>query len=215
MAKADGMSNQDILKEVKRTIPGAATIRKLHSGDIDVTVPDVETKDRAQGIQPTESIKIHRKDYLVEVTGVPLTLQVADGPQANNSELATEICEGSKSLTPELKIIRVRWLYDQARLKRMRKEGKTHGSLLIGLPTQKMQKKAVQGGLVIQAQLHDARLFEMAMIEVQCFRCSGWGHTQAACKKHARCGQCAGPHQTAKCLKQSVSYVNCGKKYRA
>ena len=116
MAKADEMSNQEILKEVKKTIPGAAAVRKLHSGDIDVTVPDVATKDRAQGILSTESIKIHKKDYLVEVTGVPLTLQVADGPQANNGTLAAEICESSKSLTLGLKIIRIRWLYDQTRL---------------------------------------------------------------------------------------------------
>jgi hypothetical protein len=215
MTKAEEMSNQEILKEVKKTIPGAAAIRKLHSGDIDVTVPDVATKDRAQGILSTDSIKIHKKDYLVEVTGVPINLQVADGPQANNSELATEICEASKSLTPGLKITRVRWLYDQARLSRMRKEGKTHGSLLVGFPTQEMQKKAVQGGLVIQAQLHDARLFEMAMIEVQCFRCYGWGHTQAVCKKKARCGRCAGPHQTNNCPQESVSCINCGKKHRA
>ena len=41
------MNNQEILKEVKRTILGAAAIRKLYSGDIDVIVPDVATKDRA------------------------------------------------------------------------------------------------------------------------------------------------------------------------
>ena len=68
------MDNQEILKKVKKTIPGAAAIRKLRSGDIDVIVPNVVTKDRAQGILSTESIKIHKKDYLIEVIGVPLTL---------------------------------------------------------------------------------------------------------------------------------------------
>jgi len=41
------MGNEEILKEVKKTISGAATIRVLHSGDIDVTVPDEASKDRA------------------------------------------------------------------------------------------------------------------------------------------------------------------------
>ena len=47
MAKADEMSNQEILKEVKKTIPGAAAVRKLYSGDIDVTIPDVVIKNKA------------------------------------------------------------------------------------------------------------------------------------------------------------------------
>ena len=40
-------TNEDILKEVKKTISGAATVRVLNSGDIDITVPDKTTKDRA------------------------------------------------------------------------------------------------------------------------------------------------------------------------
>ena len=136
MAKAEGMDNQEILKEVKKTIPGAAAIRKLHSGDIDVTVPDVATKDRAQGILPTECIRIHKKDYLVEVTGVPLTLQVAGGAQANNNTLATEICEASRSLTPGLKPKRLASIHPSTRsvpsvpLRMANANGKTHSPAL-------------------------------------------------------------------------------------
>ena len=40
-------TNEDILKEVKKTISGVATVRVLNSGDIDITVPDKTTKDKA------------------------------------------------------------------------------------------------------------------------------------------------------------------------
>ena len=50
MAQAKGLSNDEILKEVKKTISGPATIRVLHSGDINVTVSDESSKDRAQGL---------------------------------------------------------------------------------------------------------------------------------------------------------------------
>ena len=44
----------------------------------------------------------------MEVTGVPLSLEVVGGPQANNNILVTEIYKASKSLTPGLKITRVK-----------------------------------------------------------------------------------------------------------
>jgi hypothetical protein len=40
------MGNEEILKEVKKTISETAIIHVLHSGDIDVTVPDEVSKNR-------------------------------------------------------------------------------------------------------------------------------------------------------------------------
>jgi hypothetical protein len=40
------MGNEEIFKEVKKTILKAAIIRVLYSGDIDVTVPDEAFKDK-------------------------------------------------------------------------------------------------------------------------------------------------------------------------
>jgi hypothetical protein len=107
MPQAKGMGNQEILKEIKKTIPGAAAIRVLYSGDINIIVPDEATRDRAQGLPPTQDLKIHKKDYLVEVLGVPLNTRVAGGKQANNETLASTITEASKSLTPGIRITRV------------------------------------------------------------------------------------------------------------
>jgi hypothetical protein len=177
LAGAQGLSNQEILKEVKKTITGAAAIRVLGSGDIDVAVPDEATRDRAQGLPSAEGLKIHRKDYLVEVTGVPLSTKVAVGPHADNSLLATAICRESQSLAPGLQVTRIKWLHDASKAKRNLDAGKTRGSLIIGFPTQEMQRRAIQGGLVVQAQLFEVRQFETALQEAQCFQCQQWGHT--------------------------------------
>jgi len=215
MPQAKGLSNQEILKEVKKTITGAAAIRVLQSGDIDVAVPDEATKDRAQGIPPTESIRIHRKDYLVEVPGVPLDTEVACGKQADNSLLAAAICDGSKGMTSGIQITRIQWLYSQPQLQRLLAEGKQRGSLLVGFSTQEMRRRAIRGGLVINAQLFEVRQFERGLQETQCFNCQQWGHTQIACSKPARCAQCAGAHTSANCPGERVSCANCGKGHKA
>ncbi len=74
MAQAKGKGNEEILKEIRKTITGAAAIRVLRSGDIDVTVPDETAKDRAYGLPSTDELRIFKKDYLVEVLGVPLSV---------------------------------------------------------------------------------------------------------------------------------------------
>ena len=212
--QAKGLSNQEILKEVKKSISGAAAVRVLQSGDIDVAVPDEATMDRAQGIPLTEELRVHRRDYLVEVPGVPLDTKVACGKQADNGLLAAAICDSSKGLTPGMQIIRIRWLYDEPQLQRLRAAGKQRGSLLVGFPTQEIRRKAIQGGLVINAQLFEARQFERGLQETQCFKCQQWGHTQMACSKPARCARCAGPHASRDCPRERILCANCGKAHR-
>jgi hypothetical protein len=220
MNQAKGLSNEEILREVKKTITGAAAVRVLRSGDIDVTVPDETAKDRAQGLPSTEDLRIFKRDYLVEVLGVPLTTQVACEKGADNARLAAAICEASKTMAPGLQITWIRWLHNQSpQATRTRPVGnkpeKTRGSLLVGFPTQEMQRRAIRGGLVVDAQLFETRPFERGLLIKQCFKCYQWGHTQQACGKDTRCGQCSGAHDTRKCTTERVSCANCGKPHRA
>ena len=97
----------------------------------------------------------------------------------------------------------------------MRAAGKHRSSLLIGFQTEAMRRAAIQGGLVIGAQLYEARQFERSLKETQCFNCQQWGHTQTACAKPARCGRCAGPHPTRDCKEEKSSCANCGQKHPA
>lgn len=88
LAQAAGLDNESILKELKKTIPNAAEVRVLKSGDIDVTVPDEATKEKAQGLPSTKDLKMFRRDYLIEVPGVALSINVATGKNADDSLLA-------------------------------------------------------------------------------------------------------------------------------
>jgi hypothetical protein len=140
MAQAKGMANEEILREVKKTISGAAAIHILRSGDIDVTVPDEASKDQAHSLPSTADLKILRRDYLVEVPGVPLSTQIAGGKDADNTGLAEAIYTGLRGLTPGLQKTWIRWLHDLKEQERRRAAGKTRGSLIIGFPTQDMQQ---------------------------------------------------------------------------
>jgi hypothetical protein len=46
LTQAEEINNEEILKEVKKTISETTMIRVLYSGDIDVTVPDEAFKDK-------------------------------------------------------------------------------------------------------------------------------------------------------------------------
>ena len=148
----------------------------LHSGDINVTVPDEASKDRAYGLPSTETLKIFRKDYLVKVPSVPLSVRVACEKGADNIGLAIAICEASKAVSPGLQITSIRWLHSQiSRARHVRdasdKPAKTRGSLIIGLPTQEMQRKVIRGGLIINAQLFETRPFEKSLQATRCYKC--------------------------------------------
>ena len=102
MTQAKGLTNEEILREIKKIISGAAAIRTLRSGDIKVTVLDEAFKDRAHGLSSTANLKILRKDYLIKVPGVPLYTQIIRGKNADNVNLAKTICTGSRGLTLSL-----------------------------------------------------------------------------------------------------------------
>ena len=93
--------------------------------------------------------------------------------------------------------------------------GKTRSTVILSLPTQALQHEVVRRGIVIDAQLYDTYIWDHGIEAKLCFNCSAWGHTQSACGKMARCGQCAGAHQTRECTHTHISCVNCGRPHRA
>jgi hypothetical protein len=212
---AKELTPEQILTEVKRSLPEAAAIRVLRSGDIDITVPNEAALNRAQAIAPSEGLKIYKKDYLIEVAGVPLATEVRYGKQADNSDLARGIESATRQLAPGLQVSRIQWLYDQRKLASLRAAGKTRGSLIVGLLTEEMRRKAIASGVVIGAQLYEVRLFESSLRASQCFKCQQWGHISHTCGRTERCGRCAGAHRSEKCDRSTVSCANCGKPHPA
>lgn len=209
-----GKTPKEILDTVKPIVQGACAIRPLRSGDFEVLMRDQKLKDAALNQPQVGGMKILRQDYPVEIPGAPLTLRVESGKEANNSELINGIRAASRPFVPNLAINRVRWLHAPKEHEVRVAAGKTRGTLILSLPTQAMQHEVVRKGLAIEAQFYEARLFDHGIEVKQCFRCGQWGHTQSACGKPEKCGQCAGDHRTEGCIADRVSCSNCGRAHR-
>ncbi len=215
MPEAKGKAPEEILAAIKPTISAAYAVRVLRSGDIEAIVPNQQVKDKILSqATGTDNIKILRQDYPVELWGVPLSLEVASGREANNQGLIQSIISTSKHIAG-LAINKIRWLHAPNTHATRQAAGKTRGTLIVSLPTQALQHEAVRKGLVINSELFEAQLHDLGTEIRQCFKCSQWGHTQAACGAQARCGECAGPHHTKDCPKARVSCTNCGRAHRA
>jgi hypothetical protein len=215
MEGAKDRSPNEILTEAKKHLTDALAVRPLRSGDIDVIVPDQATKDRLLNLPETPGIKILRQSYLIEVPGVPLSLQIASGKDADNTLVIRNLIKSTKKTIPDLAIDHVRWLHAPDSQPNRGGIAKTRGSLIVTLPTQALQTQAVRNGLIIDSQLYEVRLYAHSCQVKQCFNCGQWGHTQSACGRDSKCSQCAGSHPTKECPTERVACINCGKKHRA
>ena len=108
MADTEGKSNAELLSAAKIAIPGAYAIKAMRSGDIEVMVPDQATKDRVLNQQSVKEVKILRQDYLVEIPGMPLSMRIASGKNADNHELIQELIKANKRLIPSIAINKIR-----------------------------------------------------------------------------------------------------------
>ena len=188
--------------------------------------PNEAMRNQAQAAPTTDGIRVLKKEYLVELMGVPRDLGVKRGRDADNSKLIYEIQEASKSLTGTIRVTRLDWLHGEEKERgegspgspinsqtlHSQHRGKVNGSLIVALASQADQRHVVKRGLVIRGQLLHARLFDMSLKHKQCFNCSQWGHLATACSKPAKCGQCAGAHSTNHCQQTTICCPNCGKK---
>ena len=148
----------EILTEARKYIPGAYAVRPLRSGDADVMVPDQTAKDRAMARIDIEEFKILRQDYLVEIPGVPYTLKVENGRGARNDALLQEICNATKKIVPGIAINQVRWLHAPETQEIRGRPAQSRGTLILYLPTEAVQRKIVEKGIILDAQVFDARL---------------------------------------------------------
>lgn len=206
----------EALKEVKKVISGAIAVRKLRSGDIDVYVPNETARERALATESTAEVRIIRQDFQVEVQGVPITLPLGFGPQEESNPTVRQIITDTGCIAPGLEITRIQWLHGKREHEeRLRGAVKTRGTLIIGFRTEEMRRRVIQHGIIIRSQIFGATAYERSLTARRCFRCQQWGHTQHACGKQARCGHCAGEHDTKMCKSTKVACANCGKNHKA
>jgi hypothetical protein len=65
-------------------------------------MPDEASKDKAYGLPLTKKLKIYKKDYLIKIPDVPLSVRVACEKKADNIHLTTAICEASRTVSSGL-----------------------------------------------------------------------------------------------------------------
>ena len=70
-------------------------------------------RNRAQALFLIRDFKIFKRDYLVEVSEIPLTVSVTERKTADNTCLVQAICKAFKSVSLDLQIIRIQWLHNQ------------------------------------------------------------------------------------------------------
>jgi hypothetical protein len=74
----------------------------LHSGNINVTVLDKTVKNRAYRLLLTDELRIFKKNYLVKVLEVLLSIRVIEKKRADNLQLTAVICAVLKTIVLEL-----------------------------------------------------------------------------------------------------------------
>ena len=210
-------TNQAIVAKLQAAAPpdthSIRAIQKLPSGDIKAYVTDGPTRKKllekeewtqvlGRSARPTKPL------VLVEVHGVPTTLAV-HGLEAGKT--IREIQE-ENSQVASLQVDRLAW----KRPGRVRKGQKKCSSLIMGIATEASANALFDTGLFLRSHHYAVTRHETMFLATQCFQCQGFNHIAANCRKDAKCGHCAGPHNSKNCTEDKLEKcVNCKGRHAA
>jgi hypothetical protein len=82
-------------------------------------------------------------------------------------------------------------------------------SIVVYTKTPEDANTAINEYIRIQGRIFQTRRYSPQDQIRQCFRCHGYGHKAEVCKKEHRCGNCAEPHDTRMCERETVKCINC------
>ena len=108
----------------------------------------------------------------------------------------------------------------------LKKPTKPAGSIVFAVESQEEQRHCLSNGLLIAGKRVIVVNFKTHSQYSQCFRCQGFGHDPAKCKKRVACKLCAGKHLTkshtctvckasTECTHTEIKCANCGGKHIA
>ena len=109
--KAAGMEPKQILTSIKTYIPKAMAVKIMHSGNVEVILPNQQAKDQAITQKNTPKCKILRQNYLVKIIGVPFSIPVDNKQGATNTQFIQKINKAIKKLVLGIAITKILWLY--------------------------------------------------------------------------------------------------------
>ena len=185
-------------------------VRKLPSGDVRIFLAD-EAARKALLSNPAwtkalgESSSATEQLFQVVVHSVRI-----DSTDPSRATDIVALQEQNQTLHPGLRIARAKWLKTHYGAEQV------HGSLVLGLPDAQMADRIIQRGLVSNFTLHMAEYHSPSFRITQCFKCQGYGHIAASCRKTEMCGHCSLPHKSQECTqKDEPRCANCGRRHPA
>jgi hypothetical protein len=185
---------------------GVVGVKKLPSGDILIQLKEQAGKEKLVRSQQwleqvAPSAKLVPDLFPVMVHGVRMSnINIADQRQTNR-----KLEEQNRTLHPNLKIVRTTWARGAGA------GGKARASLLVFVASPEVANKVITEGLVEGGEVKLTDRFYTGCGLVQCFKCCSYGHIAKHCRIEARCGHCAGLHETRNCNDKTKSVCPCCK----
>jgi hypothetical protein len=175
-------------------------VKKLPSGDILVQLKEQAGKEklvRSQQwlAQVAPSAKLVPDLYPVMVHGVRMSnINITDQRQTNR-----KLEEQNQTLHPDLKVVRTTWARGAGA------GGKARASLLVFVSSPEVANKVIVEGFVEGGEVKLTDRFYTGCGLIQCFKCCSYRHIAKHYRIEARCGHCAGQHETRDCTDKTKS----------
>ncbi|KAI0995171.1 hypothetical protein K3495_g13010, partial [Podosphaera aphanis] len=211
------IQNEEEIREISKLLSeelvkkiGLAEVisaRPLSNGQVKIYFTCQETKemmerqtDWTKKFAPTAQVA--NPWYQVLVHNMPLSFNPA------NAEDVKELQQANAMYIQGIRIQKAVWL------KKNPLPGKSAGSMILWLEQAESANKAISKGIMWKYELKATEIFRSGFRAMQCFNCQKYGHIAKMCTAEAKCGHCAGKHNTRECSgKQEVRCRNCGKKH--
>jgi hypothetical protein len=201
-------ANRTIVKKVveRGNGSGVVGVKKLPSGNIIVQLKEQAGKEKLIRSQQwleqvAPSAKLVPDLFPVMVHGVRINnINIVDQRQTNR-----KLEEQNRILHPNLKIVRTTWARGAGA------GGKARASLLVFTSSPEAANKVITEGLVEGGEVKLTDRFYTGCGLIQCFKCCSYGHIAKHCRIEARCGHCAGLHETRHCNDKTKTTCPCCK----
>ncbi|KAI0993153.1 hypothetical protein K3495_g15031 [Podosphaera aphanis] len=199
------LTSEELVKRIGRAeIIGA---RNMVNGQVKVYFTGKETKEQME-INKDWTRKLAATAQVASPTFQVLVHDMPLSFEPENPEHLKRIQEANQLYIMGIHIERAAWL------KKTKIPGKTAGSLIVWFNQAEHADKAISKGIMWGYELKATEIFRSGFRAMQCYNCQKYGHIAKACTADAKCGHCAGTHNSRDCSKkQELRCVNCGKKH--
>jgi hypothetical protein len=176
---------QEPIRGISRSAAGNLTFTFHRSQDVDKARLHSEWVTR---VDPR--LHIPQRLYPVVAHNAPTDAWNGEQSALHDATKAIETENSSSTTAYEYSITSLTWLNGVE----ARKESK-RGPLLINFKSKKDANNAIDTGLSFNGEMCNVSIYVPRA--PQCFRCQDWGHRATECTGEARCGRCAGNHETS------------------